>query len=86
MFGFEMIRFNGLLVSCSQTFSFYQSSLDRRWLPLLFLAVFLPLFAIQIFMINRYSTQLGLSGTSGNNEDRRTAPQSEKIYIAADGR
>lgn len=58
--------------------------IDRRWLPLLFAVVFLPLFALQIFMINRYANSMGLS-SSRESEDRKSAPYSEKIYIAKDG-
>uniref|UniRef100_A0A915EIT2 Uncharacterized protein n=1 Tax=Ditylenchus dipsaci TaxID=166011 RepID=A0A915EIT2_9BILA len=42
--------------------------IDRRWLPLLFAVVFLPLFGLQIFMINRYANSLGLSRES---DDRK---------------
>uniref|UniRef100_A0A914HG16 Uncharacterized protein n=1 Tax=Globodera rostochiensis TaxID=31243 RepID=A0A914HG16_GLORO len=33
---------------------------SRHWVPILFSAIFLPLFAAQIFLINRYAGHLGL--------------------------
>uniref|UniRef100_A0A183CLT2 MARVEL domain-containing protein n=2 Tax=Globodera pallida TaxID=36090 RepID=A0A183CLT2_GLOPA len=35
---------------------------SRHWVPILFSAIFLPLFAAQIFLINRYAGHLGLGG------------------------
>ncbi|KAI1726923.1 hypothetical protein Ddc_04199 [Ditylenchus destructor] len=57
----------------------------RRWLPILFAIVFLPLFLIQIFVINRYASRLGLA--SQNDTGRKSTPYhaEEKIYIAKDG-
>jgi hypothetical protein len=57
--------------------------IDRRWLPLVFAIVFLPLFALQIFMISQYGTHLGLTARASGANDNRN--YQEKIYIAKEG-
>ncbi|KAL3074993.1 hypothetical protein niasHS_014438 [Heterodera schachtii] len=47
---------------------------SRHWLPILFSVIFIPLFAAQIFLINRYAAHLGINGGKRNTAAYSSAP------------
>jgi len=54
--------------------------ITRRWIPILFAIVFLPLFGVQIFIVNRYANSLGGSGDTGGDGKAPYQP-GEPMYV-----
>jgi len=55
--------------------------ITRRWIPIAFALVFLPLFGIQIFMINRYASSLGLGASNAGGDGKAPYQPGEQMYV-----
>jgi len=55
--------------------------ITRRWIPIAFALVFLPLLAAQIFLVNRYANQLGLGASATSGDGKAPYQPGEQLYV-----